>query len=138
MNGYSNIVNSHTGRRHLVSGNARRLTMVQGWDREQSKGTEVDSASSGNVHTSVRCAKNWSASSWRSKKALQQPNYKDKALEKESLMRLSQQSPLVFAGEVRHLHTELMRASEGERFVLMGGDCAETFKDFKVSVSWWC
>ncbi len=134
VNGYSNVVSSRIGKRHLVGGNARSLTMVQDGGLGQHKGIEIDSVSSGNAPASVRCANNWSPSSWRSKKAMQQPDYKDKALEQESLTRLSQQSPLVFAGEVRHLHTELMRASEGERFVLMGGDCAESFKGFKVSV----
>ncbi len=136
MNGYSNVVSSCIGRRHLVCVNARRLTMLQGWGLDQPRGIEVDSVSSGNAPTGVRCAKNWSPSSWRSKKALQQPDYKDKDLERKAQSHLTQQSPLVFAGEVRHLHTELMRASEGERFVLMGGDCAESFEDFKVSV--WC
>ncbi len=134
VKGYSNVGSSRIGRRHLVGGNARRLTMIQDWGLDQTKGIEVNSVSGSDAPTETRCAKNWSPSSWRSKKALQQPDYKDKDLEEKTLSQLAKQSPLVFAGEVRHLHTELMRASEGERFVLMGGDCAESFEDFKVSV----
>lgn len=35
--------------------------------------------------------------------------------------------PLVFAGECDQLMAELAKATRGEAFVLMGGDCAETF-----------
>jgi len=41
-------------------------------------------------------------------------------------------SPLVFAGEVRSLHEQLARACSGQGFLLMGGDCAEAFKEFNV------
>ncbi len=37
--------------------------------------------------------------------------------------------PLVFSGEIEQLKRELADASEGKRFVLQGGDCAETFDD---------
>ena len=47
--------------------------------------------------------------------------------------RLSKCAPLVFAGEVRTLQEELARASMGQGFLLMGGDCAEAFKEFSVN-----
>lgn len=47
--------------------------------------------------------------------------------------RLSKCSPLVFAGEVRTLQEELARASTGQGFLLMGGDCAEAFNEFSVN-----
>ena len=37
--------------------------------------------------------------------------------------------PLVFAGEVDKLKTQMGQAGAGEAFVLMGGDCAETFAE---------
>jgi len=46
--------------------------------------------------------------------------------------RISGFAPLVFAGEVRNLHTKLAMASQGQGFLLMGGDCAESFDDFNV------
>ncbi len=131
--GYTSVVSSRIGMQHLVGGNVRSLTMVQDKVLGQNKGFKIDNVSSVGAPANAIGANHWSPSSWRSKKAMQQPDYKDKDLEQESLSRLSQQSPLVFAGEVRNLHTELMRASEGEMFVLMGGDCAESFRDFKVS-----
>jgi 3-deoxy-7-phosphoheptulonate synthase len=46
--------------------------------------------------------------------------------------KLKRKSPLVFAGEVRSLHEQLARASSGQGFLLMGGDCAEAFEEFNV------
>ena len=42
---------------------------------------------------------------------------------------MRRQPPLVFAGEVDDLRTNLAAASRGEAFVLTGGDCAETFSE---------
>jgi 3-deoxy-7-phosphoheptulonate synthase len=39
----------------------------------------------------------------------------------------------VFAGEVRTLQEELAKASLGQGFLLMGGDCAEAFNEFSVN-----
>jgi 3-deoxy-7-phosphoheptulonate synthase len=38
--------------------------------------------------------------------------------------------PLVFAGEARRLKSLLGEVSEGRAFLLQGGDCAESFKEF--------
>ena len=38
--------------------------------------------------------------------------------------------PLVFAGEARRLKGLLADVSEGKAFLLQGGDCAESFKEF--------
>lgn len=47
--------------------------------------------------------------------------------------KLNKCSPLVFAGEVRTLQEELAKASIGQGFVLMGGDCAEAFDEFSIN-----
>ena len=67
--------------------------------------------------------------SWRSKRALQQPSYPDPEALDSVLAELHRQPPLVFAGEVDDLRTNLAAASRGEAFVLTGGDCAETFSE---------
>ena len=67
--------------------------------------------------------------SWRSKRALQQPSYPDPEALDSVLAELRRQPPLVFAGEVDDLRTNLAAASRGEAFVLTGGDCAETFAE---------
>lgn len=67
--------------------------------------------------------------SWRSKRALQQPSYPDPEALDSVLAELRRQPPLVFAGEVDDLRTNLAATSRGEAFVLTGGDCAETFSE---------
>lgn len=69
----------------------------------------------------------WEA--WRTKRALQQPRYPDPEALDSVLAELRHQPPLVFAGEVDDLRTNLGAASRGEAFVLTGGDCAETFAE---------
>ena len=69
----------------------------------------------------------WEA--WRTKRALQQPSYPDAEALDSVLAELRRQPPLVFAGEVDDLRTNLAAASRGEAFVLTGGDCAETFAE---------
>src|ERR1043165_94068 len=76
-------------------------------------------------------SRDWSPSSWRSKPALHIPaDYPDmrklEAVEKQ----LSTYPPLVFAGEARTLTKRLAEVAEGRAFLLQGGDCAESFKEF--------
>lgn len=69
-------------------------------------------------------------SQWRTKPIKQAPTYPDqKALEatEEELRGLP---PLVFAGEVRALKTALADVAAGKAFLLQGGDCAESFREF--------
>ncbi|QQA44755.1 class II 3-deoxy-7-phosphoheptulonate synthase [Pelagovum pacificum] len=72
----------------------------------------------------------WQKTGWRSKPRIQMPDYPDQAALADVEARLSKYPPLVFAGEARKLKTELGKASRGEAFLLQGGDCAESFKDF--------
>jgi 3-deoxy-7-phosphoheptulonate synthase len=77
--------------------------------------------------------KDWTPDSWRSFVARQQPDYPDQeklAAVKETLERYP---PLVFAGEARALEEKLAQAALGKAFVLQGGDCAESFKEFHAN-----
>jgi len=69
----------------------------------------------------------WSRDSWRNLPIKQQPTYPNldelKAVEAE----LMTFPPLVFAGEIRKLKSELAKVCNGEAFLLQGGDCAESF-----------
>lgn len=76
--------------------------------------------------------KEWSPDSWHSKKALQMPIYDSQEELDAAIARLRKCSPLVFAGEVRSLHEALAKACQGDGFLLMGGDCAESFSEFNV------
>ena len=74
----------------------------------------------------------WSRGSWRSKHLLHIPEYPDAAHLRDAEDRLKTYPPLVFAGEVRQLKSDLARAAAGQAFLLQGGDCAETFDDFNT------
>lgn len=64
---------------------------------------------------------------WPDSPANHQPVWPDAQELAAVQQELSVQPPLVFAGESDNLRAELARAAAGEAFVLMGGDCAETF-----------
>ncbi|MGV1003473.1 MAG: class II 3-deoxy-7-phosphoheptulonate synthase [Candidatus Nanopelagicales bacterium] len=59
--------------------------------------------------------------------ATQQPNWPDPVALAAATATLRTLPPLVFAGECDILTERLGAAARGEAFVLMGGDCAETF-----------
>ncbi len=81
-------------------------------------------------HPSIsESSRTWSPESWRTKTALQQPQYDNPALLGQCLEILSSKPPLVAQGEVDRLRNELADAVAGKRFVLHGGDCAERFMD---------
>lgn len=64
---------------------------------------------------------------WPDLPAAQQPEWPDAARLAEAKSILSTLPPLVFAGECDDLTEKLGQAALGKAFVLMGGDCAETF-----------
>jgi 3-deoxy-7-phosphoheptulonate synthase len=65
---------------------------------------------------------------WPDLPAAQQPPWPDSAELKAATDELSSLPPLVFAGECDVLSRRLADAANGKAFVLMGGDCAETFE----------
>lgn len=66
---------------------------------------------------------------WRSLPAAQQPLWEDEQQVAEVRKTLASVPPLIFAGEADYLTSQLASAEQGRAFVLMGGDCAETFAD---------
>ena len=76
----------------------------------------------------------WSPSSWQQKPISQPVEYPDHAELKRTLCELSRLPPLVTSWEVENLKTQLAEAARGERFLLQGGDCAETFDECRSSV----
>src|SRR5262245_11294509 len=71
----------------------------------------------------------WSPTSWQTLPAAQQPTYPDPARLQEVLRELSCLPPLVTSWEIERLKGQLAEAARGERFLLQGGDCAESFED---------
>lgn len=74
-------------------------------------------------------AANWAPSSWLGKTALQQPSYPDAAALESALAEVRHLPPLVTSMEILALKRQLAEAAEGKRFLLQGGDCAESFGD---------
>jgi 3-deoxy-7-phosphoheptulonate synthase len=72
---------------------------------------------------------NWTPTSWQTRPAAQQPVYPDPERLAEVLRELSSLPPLVTSWEIERLKSQLAEAALGERFLLQGGDCAETFAD---------
>lgn len=63
---------------------------------------------------------NWQPDSWRSREALQQPQYPDGDHLGKTVKEIEGLPPLVFAGECRLLQHRLAAASRGEAFLLFG------------------
>jgi len=73
----------------------------------------------------------WTPASWRAKPAKHLPtDYPDLAEVAKVEQMLRAMPPLVFAGEARRLKALLGDVAEGRAFLLQGGDCAESFKEF--------
>ncbi len=75
----------------------------------------------------------WTPSSWRKKPIKQAPMYPDAEMLKQVEQTLAGYPPLVFAGEARSLKNKLAKVCEGKAFLLQGGDCAESFNEFKAN-----
>lgn len=71
----------------------------------------------------------WTPSSWQHKTVQQQPVYPDEAALTTCLTQLSALPPLVSSWEIENLKHQLAEAAKGERFLLQGGDCSESFAD---------
>ncbi|MCS6946846.1 MAG: 3-deoxy-7-phosphoheptulonate synthase class II [Steroidobacteraceae bacterium] len=71
----------------------------------------------------------WNPASWQTREALQQPQYADRAELEAAVSALSRLPPIVVSWEIDRLREELAAAQRGERFVLQGGDCAESLED---------
>ena len=77
----------------------------------------------------VQNPENWAPGSWRSYPAMQQPNYPDAEELRGARQELSSLPPLVTSFEILALKKQIAEAQEGKRFLLQGGDCAESFSD---------
>ncbi|HET8819643.1 MAG TPA: 3-deoxy-7-phosphoheptulonate synthase class II [Xanthomonadaceae bacterium] len=71
----------------------------------------------------------WSPGSWRACTASQQPAYPDAGELAAALEELHALPPLVTSWEIMALKRQLAEAQDGRRFLLQGGDCAESFAD---------
>src|SRR5262245_34157249 len=76
----------------------------------------------------------WSPQSWRGRPEAQAVTYEDEAELGRVTARLSQLPPLVTSWEVERLKSLIADAQAGRRFLLQGGDCAETTDECQPAV----
>jgi 3-deoxy-7-phosphoheptulonate synthase len=74
----------------------------------------------------------WTPDGWRARPAAQQPDWPDADALEHALDDIRRLPPLVFAGEARNLTEALADAHDGRAFVLVAGDCAESFDAFSA------
>ncbi len=75
----------------------------------------------------VHATHGWTPVSWQRRPTQQQPTWPDAAALERVLAELSRLPPLVTSFEIEVLRKQLAEAAAGQRFILQGGDCAETF-----------
>ena len=76
----------------------------------------------------------WNPSSWTQVPARQQPRYPDGDALQSVLTQLAELPPLVTSWEVESLKEQLGEAADGQRFLLQGGACAESFDHCRPGV----
>jgi 3-deoxy-7-phosphoheptulonate synthase len=76
----------------------------------------------------------WDPESWRRRPNAQAVHYPDRAALEAALAKLRSLPPLVTSWEIERLKKHLADAQEGKRFVLQGGDCAETLDECRAEI----
>jgi len=74
-------------------------------------------------------SRGWTPQGWRARAATQMPTYPDAQALEATLAEVRRLPPLVTSWEILALKHQLAEAQEGRRFLLQGGDCAESFAD---------
>jgi 3-deoxy-7-phosphoheptulonate synthase len=82
----------------------------------------------------VKLSPEWTPASWRTRPSAQMPVYPDATELEATLAELHALPPLVTSWEILALKQRLAEAQEGKRFLLQGGDCAESFGECSSEV----
>ena len=93
----------------------------------------VDATASGRPQP-VNLPEGWAPDSWRNHPSTQLPVYPDPQVLEEALVELRALPPLVTSWEILALKQQLGEAQDGRRFLLQGGDCAESFAECSSDV----
>ena len=76
----------------------------------------------------------WTPTSWKKKPITQDVRYEDPKEVDDVVTSLGRLPPLVTSWEVERLRELLADAQEGRRFLLQGGDCAESLSDCRSDI----
>jgi 3-deoxy-7-phosphoheptulonate synthase len=74
----------------------------------------------------------WTPDGWRRRPVAQQPEWPDPDALEHVIDEIRGMPPLVFAGEARTLRESLTDVQAGNAFLLVAGDCAESFEQFSA------
>ncbi len=85
-------------------------------------------------HPQSPAAAPWTPDSWRAKPHAQEIHYPDAKALAESIAQLRALPPLVTSWEIERLKALIADAQAGKRFLLQGGDCAETIDDCRPEI----
>lgn len=76
----------------------------------------------------------WNIDSWKTKTLAQEIAYEDPSAVEAVVAKLRKLPPLVTSWEVERLKENIAEAQAGKRFLLQGGDCAETLDDCQSGI----
>lgn len=76
----------------------------------------------------------WSPDAWRDRPSPHLPQYDEAQAVEAVIRRLRSLPPLVTSWEIERLRALLTEAEEGKRFLLQGGDCAESLADCRPEI----
>ncbi len=79
--------------------------------------------------TSTRPMNPWGPGTWTTKPLAQGIVYEDQTALEDVVAKLRRLPPLVISWEIEELKSLIADAQDGKRFLLQGGDCAETLAD---------
>lgn len=85
------------------------------------------------LHGRAVTLEQWTPDSWKGKADAQAIEYADPPALAAACSRLRELPPLVTSWEIERLKRLLAEAQEGKRFLVQGGDCAETLSDCRSS-----
>ena len=85
--------------------------------------------SNNSANSNKTTGQSWSPGSWKSTPFSAPYSYDDPAALSAATTRLAQLPPLVTSWEIEKLKSQIAQAQLGERFILQGGDCAETLDE---------
>lgn len=77
---------------------------------------------------------NWTPDTFRAKSWAGEVVYPDPGHLRRAVEKVRSMPPLVTSGEIEHLKRWIAEAQEGRRFLIQGGDCAETLADCRPDV----
>ncbi len=82
----------------------------------------------------AKASEPWTPESWKTRLEAHQVVYDDRDAVQRAVNKLQALPPLVTSWEIERLRSHIAEAQAGKRFLLQGGDCAETLADCQPDI----